>query len=181
VPPRRARRARTRSTVRSPVRRRAPSVAPPSAAPAPVAAVTAPTAPLVEAQGLPIVRELARIARSAEPAAVRLEGALEILFGAYGTAESDFPDLMMGGWVQARADKQFRLTMAWVREQLRLSLEEIVVAGQHEGRFRSGIDPGSIAALMVAAAEGCLLQSPTHGGTVPPGDVVKALLGLLRG
>lgn len=137
-------------------------------------------APTLEAQALPIVRELARIARGPEPPRTRLEGALEVLFGAYGADESEFPEAVLGGWVRARADKQLRLTMAWVREQLRLSLAEIVGDGQRQGQLRGAIEPGAAAALILAAAEGCLLQSPTQGGAVPPAGVVAALLALLR-
>ena len=36
----------------------------------------------------------------------------------------------------------------------------------------------AVAAVMLGAAEGCLLQSATQGGAVPPGELVKALMSL---
>ena len=132
----------------------------------------------VEERGLPIVRELARIAEGRDPAAVKLEGALEVLFGAFGDADHDFSGLVLGGWMRAREDKHFRLTMAWFREQIRLSLAEILDEGVAAGAMRPGLDTGAVAAAMLGAAEGCLLQTATQGGAVPPAIIVRALLGL---
>ena len=46
------------------------------------------------------------------------------------------------------------------------------------GAFRKDLATGAVAAVMVGAAEGCLLQSATQGGAVPPGELVRALLNL---
>jgi transcriptional regulator BetI-like protein len=135
--------------------------------------------PTVEQQGLPIVRELHRIAGGADAPAVKLEGALEVLFGAFGEADAQFSGLVLGGWMKAREDKQFRLTMAWLREQMRLSLAEIVAEGVEAGAFRSGLAPEAVAAVILGAAEGCLLQTATQGGPVPPADILGTLLRLL--
>ena len=143
----------------------------------------APVAPspvaILDERGLPLVSELARVARSAEPPARKLEGALEILFGAYGESDREFSALLLNGWVRARDDKQFRLTLAWQREQLRLSIEEILAEGLARGAFRRGIDPGAVAAVILGAAEGCLLQAATEGGAVSPAELVRCLLGLM--
>lgn len=143
---------------------------------------TAPAAPspvaLLDERGLPIVSELARVARSAEPPARKLEGALEVLFGAYGASDREFPALLLDGWVRARDDKQYRLALAWQREQLRLSIEDILAEGVARGAFRRGIDPGTVAAVILGAAEGCLLQAATEGGAVSPAELVRSLLGL---
>ena len=126
----------------------------------------------------PIVAAVARVARSGEAPAVRLEGAMEIIFGAYGQSDPDFSEMLLTGWMRARHDKHHRLTLAWQREQLRLSLEEILQAGVAAGAFRQQLDTDAVAAVMLSAAEGCLLQSATQGGTVPPGELVKALMSL---
>lgn len=135
--------------------------------------------PAVEERALPIVRELARVARGSERAPRKLEGALEILFGAYAEGDAHFSDALVGGWARAREDKQFRLTMAWLREQSRLSLEEILEEGVTSGDFRADLDAGAVATAMLGAAEGCLLQSSSAGGTVPPARLVRALLALV--
>jgi hypothetical protein len=135
--------------------------------------------PAVEERALPIVRELARVARGDEPPRVKLEGALEVLFGAYAEGDPHFSDALVGGWARARDDKQFRLTMAWLREQSRLSLEEILDEGVRAGAFRRGLDAGAVATAILGAAEGCLLQAPSAGGTVAPGRLVRTLLALV--
>ena len=136
------------------------------------------TAP-VEERGLPIVRELHRIATGTDPPTVKLEGALEILFGAFGEADPEFSGLVLTGWMRAREDKQSRLTMAWLREQIRLSLEGILADGAASGAVRADLDAGALAAVIVGAAEGCLLQTASHGGPVPPAAVLRTLLRLV--
>jgi hypothetical protein len=161
------RRASKRSrTARVPSRRRLLPLA--AALPA------APPTAKVEERALPIVRELARVARSGESPLVKLEGALEVLFGAYGEGDPHLSELLVDGWSRARDDKQFRLTMAWLREQSRLSLEDILEEGIAEGAFLAGLDTGAV------AAEGCLLQAPSSGGPVAPSRLVRTLLGLVR-
>lgn len=132
----------------------------------------------VEQRGLPIVAELARVAKSAGPPRVKLEGAMEILFGAYGESDLEFSSLFLTGWVRARHDKQFRLTLAWQREQIRLSLQDILVEGVNAGAFRADLDPGAVAAVILGAAEGCLLQAATDGGPVTAEQLARTLLGL---
>jgi hypothetical protein len=68
--------------------------------------------------------------------------------------------------------------MAWHREQLRLSLAEILAEGVTRGAFRAHLEPDAVAAVILGAAEGCLLQSATDGGAVSAGDLAKAVLGL---
>jgi transcriptional regulator BetI-like protein len=132
----------------------------------------------IEERFAPIVAAVARVAAGTEPPAVRLEGAMEIIFGAYGLSDPDFSELLLTGWMRARHDKHHRLALAWQREQLRLSLEEILVAGSTAGVFRKELDTGAVAAVMLGTAEGCLLQAATQGGAVPPGELVRALLRL---
>jgi hypothetical protein len=182
--PRRAARPRRRIRSRARRRRAGPRPAPIAALPAaPVAAregerPSVPVASQVEQRGLPIVAELARVARGAGRPRVKLEGAMEILFGAYGESDPDFSGLFLHGWMRARHDKQFRLTLAWQREQIRLSLEDILVEGVRTGAFRAGMDAGAVAAVIVGAAEGCLLQAATDGGAVTAEQIVRTLLTL---
>ena len=132
----------------------------------------------IEERFAPIVAAVARVAREGEPPAVRLEGAMEIVFGAYGQSDPDFSEMLLTGWMRARHDKHHRLALAWQREQLRLLLEEILQAGVAAGVFRREMVTGAVAAVMLGAAEGCLLQSATQGGAVPPGELVRALMSL---
>src|SRR5262245_14130803 len=94
-----------RMTKKPRARRREPS-------PAPAAAL--------EQRALPLVSELARVAKDHHPPYIKLEGALEILLGAYGESDPEFSGLFLAGWLRAREDKDFRLTLAWPREQIRL-------------------------------------------------------------
>jgi transcriptional regulator BetI-like protein len=151
----------------------------PAPAPPPAPALpTVPAATQVEQRGLPIVTALARIARGADPPRVRLERAARLLLTAYGEGDPDFSGLFLTGWARARHDKQFRLTLAWQREQIRLSLEEILLEGVRAGGFRRDLDAGAVATLIVGAAEGCLLQAVTEGGAVAAERLVGALLTL---
>jgi hypothetical protein len=146
-------------------------------------AVTAPPGSVpvavIEERALPIVTELARVARSDNPPRVKIEGAMEILFGAYGESDPDFSGLFLKGWMEARDDKQFRLTLAWQREQIRLSFEEILEEGVASGALRADLDPGAVAAVILGTAEGCLLQSPTQGGAVSAEQLLHTLLRLI--
>jgi hypothetical protein len=154
------------------------------APPSKPAALPVPPSPTLEVQAIeerfgPIVAAVARVAAGPEAPMVKLEGAMEIIFGAYGLSDADFSELLLTGWMRTRHDKHHRLALAWQREQLRLSLEEILVAGVAAGAFRHDLDAGAVAAVMLGTAEGCLLQTATQGGAVPPGELVKTLLGLV--
>jgi len=174
----RRRRARARrARVAAPAPAPAPlALAPPAAAP-PSASAPA-VATQVEQRGRPIVAALARIARGSEPPRARLEQAIRLLLAAYGESDPDFSGLFLTGWARARHDKQFRLTLAWQREQIRLSIEDILTEGVRTRRFRDDLDAGAVAAVIVGAAEGCLLQAATEGGAVPAERLVGALLTL---
>ena len=132
----------------------------------------------IEERGLALVRELHRIARGADAPSVKLEGALEILFGAFSGGDEPFRLLLLDGWLRAREQKPYRLAMAWLREQMRLCIEEILTEGITAGSFREDADPGALAAVCLGTAEGCLLQPDAHAGTVAPDQLVKILLGL---
>jgi cytosine/adenosine deaminase-related metal-dependent hydrolase len=134
---------------------------------------------LIEERALPLVSALDRVAQGADPPRVKLEGAMEIIFGAYGESDPEFSGLLLTGWMRARGDKQFRLTLAWQREQIRLSLQDILAEGVAAGAFRADLDPGAVAAVILGAAEGCLLQSATQGGAVTAEQLLRTLLRLI--
>ena len=134
---------------------------------------------LIEERALPLVSELNRVVQGADPSRVKLEGTMEILFGAYGESDPEFSGLLLTGWVRAQGDKQFRLTLAWQREQIRLSLQDILAEGVAAGAFRADLDPGAVAAVILGTAEGCLLQSATQGGAVTPEQLLRTLLRLI--
>jgi len=110
---------------------------------------------------------------------VKLEGAMEILFGAYGESDPEFSGRLLSGWLQAREDKEFRLTLAWQREQIRLSLQDILAEGATSGVFRRDLEAGAVAAIILGVAEGCLLQTATQGGPVSPEHLLRSLLALV--
>lgn len=133
---------------------------------------------LIEARALPLVSELVRVAESGEPPPVKLETALNVLFGVYASGDPDFSGLMLEGWLRAGQDKQYRLRLAWQREQLRLAIKDILAEGALHGAFRAGLDAGAVASVMLGTAEGCLLQAATEGGAVTPVELVQTLIGL---
>jgi hypothetical protein len=147
--------------------------APTAPPPPPVAAATQ-----VEQRGLPLVAALARVARGAGSPRARLESAMRILFTAYGASDPDFSGLFLAGWARARHDKQFRLTLAWQREQIRLSIEDILAEGVRMRGFRADLDAGAVSAVIMGAAEGCLLQAATEGGAITGERLVRSLLTL---
>lgn len=161
-----------------PRRRRRPATAAPEAAPARAAAALPAGAAQVEQRGLPVAAELAAVARAPGAPRAKLERAMQILFAAYGGSDPDFSGLVLTGWARAPRDKHFRLTLAWQREQIRLSIEDILVEGVQAGGFRPGLDAGAVAAVIVGAAEGCLLQAATDGGAVSGDRLVGSLLAL---
>ena len=125
-----------------------------------------------------IVEAVARVARDPGSPVGRLERALGILLDAYSDGSSGLTTVLLEGWVRAQRDKQYRLRLAWQREQLRLLLQDILAEGAVRGVFRSGLDAGAVAAVMVGTAEGCLLQSAMEGGPVSPGELARALTAL---
>jgi hypothetical protein len=134
----------------------------------------------LEARLVPLVKEVARIAGGDGAPLAKLEGMLEILFGAYGAGAPEFTDALVAGWVGARRDVPQRLALAWQREQLRLCLADVLAEGQRLGAVRAALDPGATAALALGAAEAGLLHTPIEGGAVGPAEQLRALLALVR-
>lgn len=130
----------------------------------------------IEAHGLALARELARIARGSDPPAIKLEGILDILFGAFSEGDETFRGLLLDGWLRAHHEKPYRLAMGWLREQMRLSIEEIAREGVGSGAFRRDVDAAALAALCLGAAEACLLAPKAQTGAVPPDLIARQLL-----
>jgi len=133
----------------------------------------------IEERALPLVKELTRVARGSAPPAAKLEGALEILVGAFSEGDEPFRQLLLSGWLRARQEKPYRFAMAWLREQMRLCVEEILSEGIASGAFRDDVDAAALAAMCLGAAEDCLLQSGAQSGTVAPDWLVRTLLRLV--
>ncbi len=75
------------------------------------------------------------------------------------------------------------MTLAWQREQIRLSLEDILVEGVSSRAFRADLDTSAVAAMILGIAEACLLQSAAagrrgDGGGAPPRGVAARQRGL---
>ena len=134
----------------------------------------------LDALGLPIVTALAAVAGEPGPTLARLERAIALLRDAYASADSDLSRLLVAGWIRAREDKHWRLRLAWQREQLRLSLQDILTEGAVRGELRDGLDAGAVAAVIIGTAEGCLLQAASEGGPVSAADLARTLVGLTR-
>ena len=136
-------------------------------------------APTVEERALPVVREVARVGTQAAVAPDRLKTAFALVLDSWGAEESGLPKALLAGWARAREDKQQRLAMAWLTEQLRLGFEEILTAGIRRGELRGDIHPPTLAALFVAVAHGCLLPPPGARGPVEPPALAAALIRLV--
>jgi hypothetical protein len=134
----------------------------------------------LDARVLPIVTALAGVAGEPGPTLARLERAIDMLFGAYAGADPDLSGVLLAGWIRARDDKHWRLRLAWQREQLRLSLQDILAEGAVRGEFRAGLDVGAVAAVIVGTAESCLLQAASEGGPVSTADLARAVVDLTR-
>ena len=134
----------------------------------------------LDARVLPIVTALAAVASEPGPTIARLERAIALLLEAYAGTDSDLSRLLLAGWMRAREDKHWRLRLAWQREQLRLSLQDILAEGAVRGDLRSGLDVGAVAAVIVGTAEAGLLQAASEGGPVSTADLARTLVGLTR-
>jgi hypothetical protein len=134
----------------------------------------------LDARVLPIVTALARIAREPGSTLARLERAVQLLLDAYATADADLSRRLLAGWLRAREDKQWRLRLAWQREQIRLALQDILAEGTVRGELRTGLDVGAVAAVVVGTAESALLQVASEGGPVGTAELARTLVDLTR-
>lgn len=127
----------------------------------------------VEAGALALAREVGAVAAGPDPPSVRRDRALARIVAAFGDG-GELAALLPAALHRARADEPLRLALAWVREQLRVSLEEILDAGVRAGVFRKDPEPAVLAWVLLAACEALLREAP-GGGVVPTADVLRAL------
>ena len=114
----------------------------------------------VETRILGLAREVAAIAAATAPPRVRRDLAL--------------PALLPAARERARSDERLGLALAWIREQLRASLEEILEAGVRVGTIRKDPPPAVLAWVLLAGCEALVHEAP-GGGAVPTADIVHAL------
>ncbi len=132
-----------------------------------------PTASSVEQRVLALSREIAAIAAGPDPPRRKRDRALATVAAAFGE-DGELASLLLHAWHRARADESLALALAWVREQLRVSLQEILEAGVRAGTVRKDPDPPTLAWVLLAACE-ALLREAHGGGVVPTSDILRAL------
>jgi hypothetical protein len=116
---------------------------------------------------------VAGIAAAPGPATRRRDRALACLTAAFGS-DAELAPLLAPVWHRALTDERLALTFAWMREQLRVSLQEILEAGVAEGTVRKEPNPESLAWIILAACEALVREAP-GGGVVPTADLLVAL------
>ena len=84
------------------------------------------------------------------------------------------PALLPAARERARSDEALGLALAWIREQLRASLEEILEAGVRVGTIRKDPPPAVLAWVLLAGCEALVHEAP-GGGAVPTADILHAL------
>jgi len=103
-----------------------------------------------------------------------LPRALDLLAAAYGPG-APLPSAVRREWLAGRGNKTAVLALAWAREQVRLALEEILVATSAGARGALGVSSDLEAWIVLAACE-ALAHEPASA--VP--DRVRALAELTR-
>jgi hypothetical protein len=146
---------------------------PASSTVAPLPAVLSPSP--AEADLLALARALTEMASPAPSAGEAMTTALDALAAAF-EADAALPRALAHARNAALADHSLALALAWAREQLRLSLGEILERAVTAGEVRVSLPPESLAWLVLAACE-ALAHEPR--GAAP--DRLKLLAGWLRG
>ena len=101
---------------------------------------------------------------------VKLEGALEVLFGAFGEGDPQFSGLVLDGWCAPATTSCSASPWRGCGSRSGCRVEEILEEGMAEGAFRAGLDPGPAAAIVRGRGGGlpapdAELRGP--GGAVP--------------
>src|SRR5262245_61258743 len=142
------------------------------AKPGRVAARAAPRPSNAELMLLALARDVAGTgvvaAGGAQPPLV---GALERVAAAFGPA-APLSRALAQAWVGSRSDKTRALALVWAREQLRLGLQDTLIAAGHDGAV-GAIPSETLAWLLLAACE-----SLAHEPSAAVPDRVRALLEL---
>jgi hypothetical protein len=116
---------------------------------------------------------VAAIASANEPPRIKRDQALGRLAEAFGR-DGESASLILAAWHRARVDGGLALALAWAREQLRVSLQEILEAGARAGVMRRDRDPATLAAVLLAGCESLLRAAPEEG-PVPTTDLLRVL------
>jgi hypothetical protein len=122
---------------------------------------------------LELAAEVAAIAAADEPPRVRRDQALGRLVEVFGR-DGETASLILAAWHRGRADHDLALALAWAREQIRVSLQEILQAGARAGVMRRDRDPATLAAVLLAGCESLLRAAPDEGA-VPTNDLLRVL------
>jgi hypothetical protein len=125
--------------------------------------VTAPRPTPAERRLLGLAREIARLP---------LAAALERLAAAWAPGGPLLRDVAEA-WVRSRSDKTSALALAWAREQVRLSLQEIIEEIPKDKRGRIEATPDTLAWVLLAGCEALAHEPPSAVA-----DRVRALLEL---
>jgi hypothetical protein len=97
-------------------------------------------------------------------------GALRTLAAAYAPG-APLPRAMAKAWLGSQGDKNALLALAWAREQVRLTLEELLARSPARGALPGS--PETRARLILAACEAIALEPPAAVA-----DRLRALLEL---
>ena len=127
----------------------------------------------VEARVLALAREVAAIAAASDLPRTRRDHALAKIAAAF-SEDRELASLLLAAWHRARTDEALGLALAWVREQLRASLQDILEAGIRAGTIRKDPEPAVLAWVLLAGCEALLREAP-GGGVVPTADALQAL------
>ena len=109
----------------------------------------------VDTRILGLAREVAAIAAATAPPRVRRDLALAKIAAAFGEDRA-IPALLPAARERARSDETLGLALAWIREQLRASLEEILEAGVRVGTTRKAFS----STLKTSALSGGFSRGP---------------------
>lgn len=142
-----ARSKRPRARPRRPARR--PAAPPKPARPSPA-----------ETALLALARALSAESTAAPSPRAAVTRALDVL-GAAFEAGAPLPRLLAQGRAATRRDAARALATAWAREQLRLSLGEVLTRGHTAGVVRPELDADALAWLVLAACE-ALADEPSQ-------------------
>src|SRR5256884_4867813 len=141
--------------------RNRPARRPPPGAPRRPKPVTAPRPTPAERRLLSLAREIARLP---------LAAALETLAAAWAPGGPLLHDVAEA-WIQGRSNKTAALALAWAREQVRLSLQEIIEAMPRNKRGRIEAKPDPPARVLLARCEAIAHEPPSavpRRGRRPP-------------
>jgi hypothetical protein len=127
----------------------------------------------VEERVLALAREVAAIAAAPDPPRARRDRALQRIATAFGE-DGELAGLLLAGWHRARSDERLALALAWVREQLRASLEEILTDGVRKGTIRKDPEPAVLAWVLLAGCEALVREAP-GGGVASTPEILRAL------